>query len=549
MNNLFDHERMIDVGPHEFRRSVQRLLLQNDFDVFSVDGPGDGGGDLYCEKNSERWIIQSKWKKNGKVGPKVIEEILKARVKYDAHQSIIVTNQIFSGTTITRAAQLQGEGLKLDLWTGSNLRQFNRESPVWRTQKTLRPYQNLAFQELQKDLSDNGRALLYLATGMGKTVVAGAVIRNLIAEKPNAKVLLLAHMNELIEQLQKALWEDLPLHVMSQIVNSDNAPDLLDGLTVATNLSIEKYIDAGYKPDLLIIDECHHIGKNNTYRKIISKLSEVPILGVTATPWRGDRFQIETIFGKPSYTCGIEEGMKKGYLSPVDYRLYCDNINWEIVPELSRNEYSIKQLNRKLFIPQRDEQIVDALIETWIEESTPKCIVFCQSVVHAERMHKKLVAYDRWKTAEIIHSKLKKNERRMALLRFRSKECPVLVAVDILNEGVDIPNVNIVCFARVTHSRKIFVQQLGRGLRVADGKVKVTVLDFAADTRRLASIYNLQSAVQKTDPIEDVELKDNKIHFKDERAKSLIEEWIRDAADLETLDQESRLQFPQVTLN
>ena len=390
--------------------------------------------------------------------------------------------------------------------------------------------------------------MLFLATGMGKTVIAGAAIRTLFLANLSAKVLVLAHMNDLIEQLQKALWEDIPFNVPSQLINSENTPNVLEGLTVSTNLSIKKYIDAGYRPDLVIIDECHHVGDSNNFANVISQLGETPLLGVTATPWRGDNFQIESVFGKPSYSCGIEQGMKEGYLTPVDYRLYCDNINWDEIPKLSANAYSIKQLNKKLFIPQRDDQIIDKLSVEWLETQKPKCIIFCQSVEHARGLYKRLLTYDRWRTAEIIHSDLNKMDRKMALLRFRAEECSMLVAVDILNEGIDVPSVNIICFARVTHSRKIFVQQLGRGLRVAPGKEKVVVLDFAADTRRLASIYGLQSSVHHGDPVEEIKLYRNSIQFSDQKVRSLIEEWIMDAADLETRDQESRLQFPQIDL-
>ena len=90
----------------------------------------------------------------------------------------------------------------------------------------------------------------------------------------------------------------------------------------------------------------------------------------------------------------------------------------------------------------------------------------------------------------------------------------MLIAVDILNEGVDVPNVNIICFARVTHSRKIFIQQLGRGLRIAEEKDKVIVLDFAADTRRLAAVKYLSDKVEDGE-IEKLEMRHNKIHFSD----------------------------------
>ena len=143
-----------------------------------------------------------------------------------------------------------------------------------------------------------------------------------------------------------------------------------------------------------------------------------------------------------------------------------------------------------------------------------------------------------------MHSGLNKNDRKFALLRFRSDDCNVLVARDILNEGIDVPNVNIVCFARVTHSRRIFVQQLGRGLRLAPDKDKVIVLDFAADTRRLAAVEGLRNSVMGAHEIEELPNVGNSIEFMDQRSQKLIKEWIKDAADLETRNKESTLQFP-----
>src|SRR6202035_886002 len=119
--------------------------------------------------------------------------------------------------------------------------------------------------------------------------------------------------------------------------------------------------------------------------------------------------------------------------------------------------------------------------------------VFCRTIEHAERMAALLNRVPQWKGAESVHAKLARRERQLRLMRFRSEETPIIAAVYILNEGVDIPDVNIICFARVTHSRRIFVQQLGRGLRLREGKSHVDVLDFVSDVRRIAAILNLSS--------------------------------------------------------
>ena len=190
---------------------------------------------------------------------------------------------------------------------------------------------------------------MYLATGLGKTVVASKVINHYLEKDSNIKILVLAHLNELLEQLKRSIWNELSINIPTQIVNNLNQPEgELLGVTFASNLSILKYIeDKDYYPDL-IIDECHHISGDNTYNKIIEMLDDSLIVGVTATPWRGDKFNIESTLGQPSYKCSIEEGMKQNYLAPVNYNLYQDNINWQNVPELSRYNYSIKELNRKL---------------------------------------------------------------------------------------------------------------------------------------------------------------------------------------------------------
>jgi superfamily II DNA or RNA helicase len=124
-----------------------------------------------------------------------------------------------------------------------------------------------------------------------------------------------------------------------------------------------------------------------------------------------------------------------------------------------------------------------------------------------------------------------------------------LTSVDILNEGVDVPDVNILCFARVTHSRRIFVQQLGRGLRLRQGKSRVTVLDFVSDLRRIAAALNIKREMEagETEVLQDIG--PSTVEFSDQRVGTLMDEWIKDAASLETAYDEARLQFPDSYLN
>jgi superfamily II DNA or RNA helicase len=514
-----------------------------DFHSFSVDGPGDRGADLICERDGERWVVQTKWKKSGVVPEHAVDEAIEGYSQFNAHKCIVATNSTFSNKALRKTSSYQQFGVEIDCWDGQAIRDFSKQAPAIKG-RTLREYQSEAAHKIISDLEIRARALLYMATGLGKTVIAGAVLKYFMRTGKARQVLVVAHMIDLIEQLQQALWKDIPLDVPTQIVDGSNKPKSLDGVTFATNASIIDYIDAGYRPDLVIIDECHHVGEKNIFRNIVTALEDRYIVGVTATPWRGDRFSVERIFGSPSYTCGIEDGMKKGFLAPVDYRLFCDNIDWDLVPQLSENEYTIKDLNKRLFIPTRDNKIIEDLLNAWRELKQPKAIIFCQSIKHAESLLDGMKKFDCWAGATVLHSELSAHERKVALLKFRGSECDALVAVDILNEGVDVPDVNIICFARVTHSRKIFVQQLGRGLRLSPEKNKVLVLDFAADVRRLASL-SVMSRNLRSEGLEVLDNYRNTISFSDTRARSLVDEWILDAADLETESDEAKLQFPE----
>ena len=128
-------------------------------------------------------------------------------------------------------------------------------------------------------------------------------------------------------------------------------------------------------------------------------------------------------------------------------------------------------------------------------------------------------AVPQWAKVLSIHGKLTKRERQPGCFSFENGITPIITAVDLLNEGVDVPDVNILCFARVTHSRRIFIQQLGRGLRLRKGKSHVEVLDFVSDLRRLAAVQDLRESI-RADEVDVVELDHNRFIFDDQRVPS-----------------------------
>lgn len=540
-------ESLLARGPSGLTLAVERALWHLGFqDVRVIDGANDHGADILAVRNGEQWVVQCKWSSRGPIDRAGVDDIERARTQYGADKGVIATNTSLNRPARERLAALASIGVSILVWHGATLQGIWDKMPQRIPEKyALRDYQVSAVDSMVSDLSTTRRALLILATGLGKTVVGGEVIRRHLLEEPNARVLVVAHMKELVNQLEKAMWAHLPKDVPTQTHHSDSKATGLSGVTVATVDSALTAVKSGYAPTLIMVDETHHVAGQGKFAELLDLCAESLQFGVTATPWRGDKFDITERFGRPSYRLGIAEGMRRGFLSAVDYRMYVDNLDWDFIRDISEHGYSLRELNRALFIPQRDEQIIDELRIAWNETVLPRAILFCQTIEHAERVAELLKAADpAWVNATYLHSELSPQKRQIILNSFRMGRVPVITCVDVFNEGVDVPDVNLIAFLRVTHSRRIFVQQLGRGLRVSQNKDNLRVLDFVTDIRRVAATLNLKRSL---DTLEYEELEHpvfSTVTFNDETAGSLLNYWIQDAADLETASDEVQLNFP-----
>jgi superfamily II DNA or RNA helicase len=543
MTSYVAHGLLLEGGPYRFTRQVERLLGQLGFtDIVNIDGSGDHGGDLLASRGGKLWVFQAKWKKRQAVGNSAVDEVIEAQDHYGTDRAVVVTNTRLSPDALKRIEQLGRIGRDVKHWDGTLLRDLHgraQEHPAL----VLRDYQDDAVGALWSDLQARQRALLILATGLGKTVVGGEIIGRFLRANPTSDVLVVAHTKDLVNQLERALWRHLPKSVKTQVLTGDDKPSDLHGVTCATVASALDAVLRGWRPGLVMVDETHHVAEEGQFDTLLSELADAPQFGVTATPWRADQYDIEQRFGAASYKLGIEEGMRRGHLAAVDYRLFVDNIDWDVVRDASANRYSLKELNSKLFLVQRDDAVIDALSDAWRATPDPRGIIFCQTIPHCEHMEALVRRRPEWRNAAAIHANMHKRERQQRLLDFRSGRIPLLIAVDILNEGVDVPDVNILAFARVTHSRRIFVQQLGRGLRLRAGKDKVLALDFVSDIRRVAALLNMRRQLDGGDVEVLPQVPRTTIEFNDVRAESLLEQWILDAADLETANDEARLQF------
>ena len=541
----FLDERRLLRGPWQaFERDIARLLILNGFqDVRLVAGSGDRGADVLGHKGGQTWVFQCKHTTNSAPPRDAVKQIVKAAPYYGAQRMVVATSRPPGEGILQEKARYARQGLNVELAIPAKLLSLMADSPDYPPQRfALRPYQVDAATRLREGLLDTGRAQLVMATGLGKTVVMAECVADLLRDNlvDHKRVLVLAHTRNLVDQLERHFWYQLPKSIPSHRMADTERPAFWDGITFATIQSVTANLHELPQFGLVLVDEAHHVGAT-TFRNTIEALNSPMLGGVTATPWRGDRYDIDTMLGPPLVRLGISDGLLNGFLAEVDYRLLGDNIDWSVVQTLSRYSYSVSQLNRRLIIPTRDQEAARTIHQVFQDHRRRAGIVFSPSATHA----KSFAAMLRFQglTAETILSADSQRDRDRQMSRFASGELDLAVTVDLFNEGVDVPDVDLIVFMRATHSRRIFVQQLGRGLRTNRAKDRVVVLDFVTDLRRVAEVVELDRASR--DGIERLGLGDRLIQFSDSSAASFLHEWMLDQASLILRDDDPRLELPQ----
>ena len=543
----------ISLGPWQaLERAIQRLMVHAGFDdVRLVGGTGDGGADVVANLKQQTWVVQSKYRsRNQVVGAKVVDEVAIAIGRYGAEVAVVATNASFSKDAIQRAKRLEMDiGTRIFLWDGTVLLERFRKLQQYASQRNEpRPYQEQAIDAINSKIMCGGdKGLLLMATGLGKTRVAAGVIEQWSSDRPGNEILFIAPSLALVPQLEASLWPYLPKNVATHVLVGSEKPSFQGGVTVATFQSmLNRGAEDRERFGLVVVDEAHHAPANG-YRQLLSELEPRFVLGMTATPWRGDERKLEDIFGAPTYTVSIVEGMQLGYLAAVDYRMMVDTIDWNWVRQNLNSSLSIRELNRRLFIPERDEALVSKIRQHLDRMSDPRAVVFCRSTDHADSIAGRLQSEGF--AAHAFHSKLDRFATTKILRDFRAGDVPIIVTVDMLNEGIDIPDVNLIAFLRVTHSRRIFVQQLGRGLRVSPEKTEVRVLDFVSDVRRIAAAKGLnregESVAASRPEGQILRYPDGQIvKFEADESLNFFDEYLGDIAELEEGSDSSQLKFP-----
>jgi len=223
-----------------------------------------------------------------------------------------------------------------------------------------------------------------------------------------------------------------------------------------------------FSPDefpYIIVDETHH-SQAPSHLKVVGHFKPKFLLGATATPDRADGLDIRSVFGEEVFNLPLEKALARGLLTRVDYRLVTDEISFDRINHANVGDFSLEDIDHTVFVPKRDEEIVASLDRHASELSEQRVIVFASTIPRAEQLAHSIGG------SVPIHSRISTKDRLVRLEMFRQGIIRAVTTVDCFNEGIDIPEANVIVFLRSTSSMRIFYQQLGRGLRLCKEKIK-----------------------------------------------------------------------------
>jgi len=344
----------------------------------------------------------------------------------------------------------------------------------------LKEHQQKAIENLE-NMRKKGEtiALLYHATGTGKTVTAVSD-----AKRVGERTLFLAHTKELVYQAKDTfnnIWQDADVGLYVAEEKDEDAYVVCGSIqNVAQNIEMFKPDDFGY----IIIDECHHSAAN-IYKKILSYFKPKFTLGLTATPERMDGKDILELFQNVAHKLDLQTAVEIGELVPIRCIRIKTNVDLSDV-RINGIKYNTQDLESKLFVPERNKLIVDTYLEFVKDKKT---VVFCASVSHAKEIAD--LFRENGVKAAAVSGSLKDLERKRILAEYEYGDINVLCACDLLNEGWDSPRTKVLFMARPTMSKTLYLQQLGRGMRLCEGKEYLMVFDFIDNANLFNMPYSL----------------------------------------------------------
>jgi superfamily II DNA or RNA helicase len=336
------------------------------------------------------------------------------------------------------------------------------------------PIQREALQALE-ETRRNGLAagMVVLATGLGKTWLSA-----FDSDRPEfQRVLFVAHRDEILTQAMQTFRRIRPGAALGKYTGTERAPNAEVLFASIQTLGRQHHLDRFDRDefDYIIVDEFHHAAAA-TYRRLIDYFRAAFLLGLTATPERTDGGDLLALCGENLvYRCDLVEGIREGLLCPFAYYGVPDNVDYRNIP-WRNNRFDEQELTAA--VATRDRAL-NALEQLRAKGGT-RTLAFCVSQRHADFMG--TFFNDNGLRAVAVHSGETSAPRTHSLELLEAGDLDVVCAVDMFNEGVDLPHVDTILMLRPTESRILWLQQFGRGLRLQEGK-KLKVIDYIGNHR------------------------------------------------------------------
>ena len=357
----------------------------------------------------------------------------------------------------------------------------------------LRPY---GFQQEILDRLDaerlvqgRDRHLVVAATGTGKTMIAAFDYRHWARQQAGEtgvwpRLLFVAHREELLRQSLETFRAVLRDPNFGDLLLSGHEPEQHDHLFVSIQSYKNRVMDEwpADRFDYVVVDEFHHAAAPS-YERLLDHVKPRVLLGLTATPERGDGIEILSRFGgHMSSQIRLPDAINRKLLSPFQYFAVSDSVDLSGL-KWQRGGYRLDELSQ-IYTGNdlRAALVIEKVRSILLHPRKARGLGFCVSVAHAQFMALKF--REAGIAAEALSAETPRNDRLLAQDRLRKREVNFLFVVDLYNEGIDIPEIDTVLFLRPTESLTVFLQQLGRGLRLYDEKECLTVLDFVGPAHR-----------------------------------------------------------------